>query len=107
MHHAYTVSFRPTSASLKAPRHNQRVDDPWFEQARAAEDLNDWDTAIALVAPRAECYSADYHAHHNHLWHLDLLARAGRHADLAELATTDVHARRRLNRSLRESGPRD
>ncbi|WP_189925427.1 hypothetical protein [Kitasatospora xanthocidica] len=76
----------------------------WFEQAREAEQLRDWDTAITLVSARAECYSADSYAHDNHLWHMALLARAGRLAELTELALTDVHARRRLNASLRERG---
>ncbi|MGW3078800.1 hypothetical protein [Kitasatospora sp. NPDC001132] len=76
----------------------------WFEQARDAEQLRDWDTAITLVSARAECYSADSYAHDNHLWHMALLARAGRFAELTELALTDVHARRRLNASLRERG---
>ncbi|MER6464160.1 hypothetical protein ABT278_27350 [Streptomyces sp. NPDC001228] len=76
----------------------------WFEQARAAEQLRDWDAAIALVSTRAECYSTDHYMHGNHLWHLDLLARAEHFSELTELAVTDVHARRRLNRSLRERG---
>lgn len=76
----------------------------WFEQARAAEQLGDWDTAIALVSAHAECYSVDPNAHDSHLWHMDLLARAERLAELAELALTDVHARRRLNATFRERG---
>ncbi|WP_406477526.1 hypothetical protein [Streptomyces sp. NBC_01615] len=76
----------------------------WFERARAAEQLRDWDAAIALVSARAECYSTDHYMHGNHLWHMDLLARAGRFSELTDLALTDVHARRRLNRSLREQG---
>jgi hypothetical protein len=76
----------------------------WFERARAAEQLRDWDAAIALVSARAECYSTDHHMHDNHLWHMDLLVRSGRFSELTELALTDVHARRRLNRSLREQG---
>ncbi|MFF4121574.1 hypothetical protein [Streptomyces sp. NPDC001714] len=74
----------------------------WFEQARAAQQRTDWDAAIALVSARAECYSTDPSRHDNHLWHMDLLARAERLSELAERALTDVHARRRLNRSLRE-----
>lgn len=74
----------------------------WFEQARAAEQLGDWDTAIALVSARAECYSTNSHAHDNHLWHMRLLVCAERFPELTELALTDVHARRRLNRSLHE-----
>lgn len=76
----------------------------WIKQARAAERLRDWDTAIALVSAHAECYSADSYAHDNHLWHMDLLARAERLVELTERAGMDVHARRRLNRSLRERG---
>uniref|UniRef100_A0AAU3I8T3 Tetratricopeptide repeat protein n=1 Tax=Streptomyces sp. NBC_01393 TaxID=2903851 RepID=A0AAU3I8T3_9ACTN len=76
----------------------------WFEQARAAEQLRDWDAAIALVGAHAECYSTDHYMHDNHLWHMDLLARAERFSELTELALTDVHARRRLNRSLRDRG---
>nr|WTB28692.1 hypothetical protein OG781_03225 [Streptomyces sp. NBC_00830] len=76
----------------------------WFEQARAAELLPDWEAAIALVSAHAECYSTDHYMHGNHLWHMDLLARAERFSELTELALTDVHARRRLNRSLCERG---
>ncbi|MER8073636.1 hypothetical protein ABTZ59_35970 [Streptomyces sp. NPDC094034] len=76
----------------------------WFEQARVAEQLGDWDAAIALVSAHAECYSTDHTLHNNHLWHMDLLARAKRFSELTELALTDVHARRRLNRSLRDQG---
>ncbi|MEU9318291.1 hypothetical protein [Streptomyces sp. NPDC048295] len=76
----------------------------WSEQAREAEEQGDWDTAIALVSAHAECYSTDHYAHDNHLWHMRLLARADRLTELSELARTDVHARRRLNRSLRDRG---
>ncbi|MEV0096025.1 hypothetical protein [Streptomyces sp. NPDC050738] len=76
----------------------------WFEQARAAEERGDWDTAIALVSAHAECCSADSSAHGNHLWHMDLLARAGRLTELTALAVDDLHARRRLNRWFREQG---
>lgn len=76
----------------------------WFEQAREAERLRDWDAAIASVSARAECFSVDHHMHDNHLWHMDLLARAERFSALTELALTDVHARRRLNRALRDQG---
>jgi hypothetical protein len=76
----------------------------WFEQARSAERRRDWDAAIALVSAQADCYSTDHCRHDNHLWHMDLLARAGRLSELTERALTDVHARRRLNRSLRERG---
>ncbi|MCX4539063.1 hypothetical protein [Streptomyces sp. NBC_01565] len=74
----------------------------WYEQARAAEQFEDWDTAIALVSARAECYSADHNAHDSHLWHMDLLVCAERFTELTELALRDVHARRKLNRSLHE-----
>ncbi|MEU9802352.1 hypothetical protein [Streptomyces sp. NPDC051000] len=75
----------------------------WFERAEAAERLGDRDTALALVSARAGCY-VDSDAHGNHLWHMDLLAAAGRFTELTELAHTDVHARRRLNRALQERG---
>ncbi len=42
--------------------------------------------------------------HNAHLWHMDLLAKAGRIDELATLAETDVHARRRLDRFLYENG---
>ncbi len=76
----------------------------WPARAEQAQRLGDWDTAIALVSARAACHSPDYYAHDHHLWHLDLLARAGRLAELTRLARTDVHARRRLNTALRERG---
>ncbi|MFE2019144.1 hypothetical protein ACFW9O_14015 [Streptomyces sp. NPDC059499] len=76
----------------------------WREQVQAAELISDWDAAISLVSARAECYSTDSLAHDNHLWHMDLLVRAERFDQLTELAITDVHARRRLNRSLHERG---
>ncbi|GHH95865.1 hypothetical protein GCM10017779_63220 [Streptomyces capillispiralis] len=76
----------------------------WFEQVQAAEQRRDWDAAIALVSAHAECYSTDPSRHDSHLWHMDLLARAARLSELAERALTDVHARRRLNRALRERG---
>ncbi|MFE1949850.1 hypothetical protein ACFW9D_05210 [Streptomyces sp. NPDC059524] len=79
----------------------------WFEQVRAAEEAGDWDAAIALVSVHAECYSVDHTAHDHHLWHMDLLARAGRLAELKDLARVDVHARRRLNRELRDRGLED
>ncbi|MEU4684483.1 hypothetical protein [Streptomyces xinghaiensis] len=60
--------------------------------------------AIALVSAHAECFSDDPDMHDNHLWHMDLLARAERIPELTERALTDNHARRRLNRSLRERG---
>lgn len=58
--------------------------------------------AIALVSAHAECFSADPSRHDSHLWHMDLLARADRFSELTERAITDVHARRRLNRALRQ-----
>ncbi|WP_329094980.1 hypothetical protein [Streptomyces sp. NBC_01439] len=76
----------------------------WYKQAQAAEQVGDWDTAISLVSARAECFSADYSAHDNHLWHMDLLVRAERFDQLTELAVSDVHACRRLNRALYERG---
>ncbi|MGW4605879.1 hypothetical protein ACWENS_21740 [Streptomyces sp. NPDC004532] len=76
----------------------------WFEQARAAEQSGDWDTAIALVSAHAECCSTDHYAHSNQLWHMALLAHAERLTELTDLACTDVHARRRLNRALRDRG---
>lgn len=75
----------------------------WFEQAQAAEKREDWDTAIPLVRDHAKCYG-DSDEHDSHLWHMDLLVRAQRLAELAERALTDVHARRRLNRGLRDQG---
>ncbi|GAA3484949.1 hypothetical protein GCM10018966_094810 [Streptomyces yanii] len=76
----------------------------WFAQARAAEQLRDRDAAIALVSAHAECSSADPYTRDNHLWHMDLLARAERLSELTERALTDVHARWRLNTSLRQRG---
>ncbi|MET9881190.1 hypothetical protein ABZZ36_42445 [Actinacidiphila glaucinigra] len=76
----------------------------WFEQAGAAEEARDWGAAIALVSAHAECYSRDHHMHDNHLWHMHLLVHAERFSELAELAVTDVHARRRLSSSLGERG---
>ncbi|MGV9661121.1 hypothetical protein ACWDR5_29745 [Streptomyces koyangensis] len=76
----------------------------WLERARAAEQLRDWDEAIALVSAHAECFSGDPDMHNNHLWHMDLLVRAERISELTKRALTDSHARRRLNRSLRERG---
>ncbi|MEV6163138.1 hypothetical protein AB0L71_14640 [Streptomyces sp. NPDC052052] len=76
----------------------------WFEQARVAEQGQDWDVAIALVSAHAECFADDPCLHDNHLWHMDLLARAERIPELTERALTDVHAHRRLNRLLGERG---
>ncbi|MFF1463140.1 hypothetical protein [Streptomyces sp. NPDC058330] len=75
----------------------------WSEQARAAEECEDWETAISLVSAHAKCYG-DSDEHDSHLWHMDLLWRAQHRAELSELALTDLHARRRLNRGLRETG---
>ncbi|MER5948459.1 hypothetical protein ABT127_20640 [Streptomyces sp. NPDC001904] len=76
----------------------------WFEQAEAAERRQDWDAAIALASAHAECFSTEPSRHDSHLWHMKLLARAERFPELTELALTDVHAGRALNRSLRERG---
>ncbi|MFF7215193.1 hypothetical protein ACFZAU_32415 [Streptomyces sp. NPDC008238] len=57
----------------------------WFE-AEAAEERRDRDAAIALVGVHAECCSPDPYRHNSHLWHMDLLLRAGRLPQLAELA---------------------
>ena len=77
-----------------------------FDQAaaEAAEARGDWATAIALVGGYAECYSPDHYRHGAHLWHLDLLARAGLSTELAELADNDAHARRRLDQFLFDEG---
>ena len=71
---------------------------------RAAEFRCDWGAAISVVSAAAECCSADADMHNAHLWHMDLLAKAGRIDELATLAETDVHARRRLDRFLYENG---
>lgn len=72
--------------------------------ARTAEDRGDYATAIALVGPFGECFSDDLDRHEAHLWHVDLLGRAGRVAELEEMGRTDEHARRRLNRLLYRKG---
>ncbi|MDR7279070.1 hypothetical protein [Catenuloplanes atrovinosus] len=72
--------------------------------ARVAEDRGDFATAIALVGPFGECFSDDLDRHEAHLWHVDLLGRAGRLAELEELSRTDEHARRCLNRLLYRKG---
>nr|WP_152332196.1 hypothetical protein [Micromonospora purpureochromogenes] len=79
----------------------------WSEIARVAQERGDWDRAIAVVGAVAQCYSADHERHNAHLWHLDLLARAGRHVELAALGERDVHARRRLERLPDEEGRRE
>ncbi|WP_051712047.1 hypothetical protein [Streptomyces sp. NRRL S-350] len=76
----------------------------WFERAQEAERRQDWDAAIRLVSSHAECYSAGPYEHNSHLWHMNLPARAGRLAELGILARTDVHARRGLDRALRDRG---
>lgn len=72
--------------------------------ARLAEDRGDFAAAIALVSPFAECFSDDLDRHEAHLWHVELLGRAGRVTELEELGRTDEHARRRLNRLLYRKG---
>lgn len=86
-------------------RHTRTVDEP-FDQAtaEAAEARGDWATAIAMVGAYAECYSKDHHRHNAHLWHVDLLAKAGCLQELTEYAVIDVHARRRLQRLRSEQG---
>lgn len=79
----------------------------WSEQAHLAEERGDYAEAIAVLSAVAECYSTDYVLHNAHLWHLDLLARAGRHDELAALGRHDPHARRRLRRLLKETGRAD
>ncbi|MEV0569562.1 hypothetical protein [Dactylosporangium sp. NPDC050588] len=78
----------------------------WFDHAaaEAAEACGDWATAIELVSEYAEPYSPDHHRHNAHLWHMDLLAKAGLLTELADRADNDVHARRRLDRFLFEEG---
>ncbi|MFC6569273.1 hypothetical protein [Actinoplanes utahensis] len=85
------------------------TDEPyeWYDEAITAQEHGDWDRAIALVAPHAECYSADPFRHNSHLWHLDLLARAGRWAELGVLGATDRHAARALATHLRRLGRDD
>ncbi|MEH1129510.1 hypothetical protein [Micromonospora sp. CPCC 206061] len=77
-----------------------------FDQAsaEAAEAHGDWATAIAMVSGFAECYSRDHHRHNAHMWHMELLVKAGFLHELAEHAKTDVHAQRRLDRYLYEEG---
>ncbi|MBO3737100.1 hypothetical protein [Actinoplanes flavus] len=76
----------------------------WHARALAAEERKDWDEAITLVSAHAECFSADHYRHNSHLWHMRLLALAGRRPELEQLATTDSHARRALGRT---EDPRD
>ncbi|GHJ49884.1 hypothetical protein Cs7R123_72260 [Catellatospora sp. TT07R-123] len=70
----------------------------WYAVAQEAEERGAWDVAIAAVQPHAECFSRDHVRHNAHLWYLDLLARAGRRAELESLAPHDSCARRRLTR---------
>nr|BFE57835.1 hypothetical protein GCM10020063_023610 [Dactylosporangium thailandense] len=78
----------------------------WFDQAsaEAAEARGDWATAIAIVGEFAECYSPDCNRHNAHLWHMDLLVKAGLLSELVDQAEIDVHARRRLDRFFFEAG---
>ncbi|MGX7671237.1 hypothetical protein [Plantactinospora sp. DSM 117369] len=77
-----------------------------FDQAsaEAAEARGDWATAIATVSEFAECYSRDPYRHNAHLWHMDMLVKAGLLRELVDRAEIDVHARRRLDRFLYEEG---
>jgi hypothetical protein len=77
-----------------------------FDQAsaEAAEARGDWATAIAMVSEFAECYSRDPYRHNAHLWHMDLLVKAGLLRELVDRAEIDVHARRQLDRFLYEVG---
>lgn len=77
--------------------------DDWIIVAQAAQERGDWDLAISMVEPNADCYSVDHERHNAHLWHMDLLAKAGRLDTLAVLSQADVHARRRLDRYLYET----
>ncbi|GAA3968019.1 hypothetical protein GCM10023085_58010 [Actinomadura viridis] len=74
----------------------------WHTAVQAAEERGDLADAISMIESVAECYSADSFLHNAHLWHMDLLARAGRVEELAMRAETDVHAGRRLERMRRE-----
>ncbi|WP_233358645.1 hypothetical protein [Thermomonospora amylolytica] len=76
----------------------------WADTVRAAEERGDWDEAISVISSVAECDSRNFVRHDAHLWYMDLLARAGRLDELAMLAETDRHARRRLGRLLYEEG---
>ena len=60
-----------------------------------------------MVSGYTECYSYDHHRHNAHLWHMNLLVKAGLLDELAERAEHDVHARRRLDRLLSEDGRDD
>jgi hypothetical protein len=77
------------------------------EAAQEAEARGDWTTAIAMVSEYAECNSHDHHRHNAHLWHMNLLVKAGLLDEVAERAEHDVHARRRLDQFLFEDGRDD
>jgi hypothetical protein len=76
----------------------------WDSVAQAAQERGDWDEAIAVVGSVAECFSPDPYLHNAHLWHMDLLAKAGRLDELARRGESDRCARRRLDRQLYEQG---
>jgi hypothetical protein len=76
----------------------------WADAVQAAEDRCDWDEAIAVISSIAECDSHDYVLHNAHLWHMDLLAKAGQLDELAIRGETDRHALRRLDWMLYEEG---
>jgi hypothetical protein len=80
------------------------VVDHWITVAQDAQERGDWDLAISTVEPNTDCYSTDHERHNAHLWHMDLLAKAGHLDALVALSHTDVHARRRLDRHLYETG---
>ena len=75
-----------------------------MDLARSAEERQAWDEALSIVSPIAECDSHDYLRHDAHLWHMDLLAQAGRLDELGVLAESDRHARRQLDRALYACG---
>jgi hypothetical protein len=79
----------------------------WAEAARAAEERGAWGEAISLVSAFADCKTLDYRVRDAHLWHMQLLAKAGRLDVLAQLAETCKHARRQFNRHLVENGQAD
>ncbi|MGV9823607.1 hypothetical protein [Nocardia xishanensis] len=58
------------------------------DAVRAAEVRGDWGAAISVVSAAAKCCSADADMHNAHLWHMDLLVKAGRIDELATLAET-------------------
>ncbi len=79
----------------------------WHQRAVAAEQRQDWEEAIGLVAGHAECHGADHYRHNSHLWHMRLLAVAGRWSELDLLGRDDRHAVRALNTHLHEIGRAD